>query len=153
MFRVAASFATLPLLLWAGVAYAPWLLGVNGTQPPLGTALATSFWPILFTYLAMGLIGVPLLLLFARSRLLRIWHLMLVGGLVALLCIGLPVLLQMLDTRLHLQYRMDQLAKTVHWVLLGMAAGGLFWLMAVWRNPYIGANLEAATNSSARGAA
>jgi hypothetical protein len=94
------------------------------------------FWFSLLTYCAMGFIGLPLLLLCAWRRWLSLWHAAAVGAITGLLPSAAIMLPQLFDHQLHLHYRLQQLAYTTSFILLGVVAGVLFWAMAIWRNPH-----------------
>jgi hypothetical protein len=65
---------------------------------------------------------------------------MVVGAVTGALPLSLPAFAQLFDERLHLHYRVQQLAVAAgsEFVVIGIFGGAVFWLMAVWRNPMLG---------------
>ena len=137
MHRIAWSLLALPAILWFGSALAARLVG----HVPAGMSLLDGFmlasYFAMFTYVAVGLITVPLLLICASLRWVSAWHAVAVGAITGALPLLAPALSQLLDDRLHLHYRLSQLVSAVssEFVVLGAVGGVLFWFMAVWRNP------------------
>jgi hypothetical protein len=134
MARVALTLAFLPLMPWMAVAVGAWLMGAGPQNMTLIDGIMVSVWYSLFSYFAMGFVAVPLLLLCAWRRWTTIWHAMTVGATTGFLPLGLPMITQLFNERLHLHYRLEQLASTWQFTLLGAFTGALFWVLAIWRN-------------------
>lgn len=140
MNRVALSLLTLPAILWVAVASGAWLLGKVRPGMSLQETVMLGSYFALFTYVAMGLIAVPLLLLCLWRRWTTVWHAMAVGAITGAVPLSLRAFSQLFDERLHLHYRLQQLASaaTSEFVVMGLVGGASFWLLAIWRNPSIG---------------
>ena len=91
----------------------------------------------LFTYVAMGVVTVPLLLLCFWRNWLTIWHAATVGAITGFMPFAAPAVSQLFDERLHLHYRLEQVARATsnEFVAFGILGGVLFWIVAIWRNP------------------
>ena len=140
MQRVVWSLLTLPVILWAIVVLGAWLLGQVPPGMRFQDSLMLGSYLALFTYVAVGFITLPLLLLCLWRKWATVWHAMLVGAVTGATPLALPAFAQLFDQRLHLHYRMQQLAIAAsnEFVVMGIVGGALFWLMAVWRNPLLG---------------
>jgi hypothetical protein len=147
MHRVAWSLIAVPVVLWVAVALAARLLGL--AQPTgLRDAVLLATYLTLFTYVAMGLVAVPLFLLCIWRRWLSVWHAVAVGAITGFAPFSAPLIPQLFDGRLQLHYRLQQIALVVNneFIFLGTIGGALFWLMAIWRNPVF--NLPADRHAS-----
>ena len=114
--------------------------------------LATSY--ALFTYVAVGLITVPLLAVCVWRRWTTLWHAVCVGALTGALPFLTLAGAQLLDDRLHLHFRLHKLAlaATNEFVFLGAISGAVFWVAAVWRNPKLSTRRETTSTSGASAA-
>jgi hypothetical protein len=135
MLRLIASLTALPFLLMALLAMA-----VASHQGRFGSLSGETFefgpLPLVLAIsLAMLLVFVPLLLVFARFSKTSLFSTAAAGFLSAFL----PVLVSswpvVSDTRLHLAFRAERLADSYAWLTVGLLGGLLFWLLAIFRNP------------------
>ena len=140
MKRVAWSLLALPVIIWASVALGAWLLGKVPTGTRFQDSIMLATYLTLFTYVAMGLITLPMLWLCLWRKWVTVWHAMIVGALTGAIPLSLPAFARLFDERLHLHYRLQQLAIAAsnEFVVVGIVGGALFWLLAVWRNPSLG---------------
>ena len=140
MQRVVWSLLVLPVIIWASVSLRAWLLGQVPPDMRFQDSLMLGSYLALFTYVAVGFITLPLLLLCLWRKWVTIWHAMVVGAVTGALPLSLPAFAQLFDGRLHLHFRVQQLAVAAssEFVVIGIIGGALFWLLAVWRNPTLG---------------
>ena len=145
MQRVAFSLLALPVVLWVLVALVAWLFGQAPVGMRLQDAAMLGTYLALFTYVAMGIVTVPLLLLCFWRKWQTIWHAAGVGAITGALPFAAPLVVQLFDERLHLHYRLQQLALVAanEFVGIGVCGGALFWFMAVWRNATLSARFTA----------
>jgi hypothetical protein len=135
MTRVLATVAALPFLLVALLVGAGYLW-----EDTLGR--------LLFSYSVLGLIPmvvaafllivavfVPLVMVAARLRRLSLLVLVLAGGLSGFLPVVFANWSTLIDDKLRMGFRLEKLADGHPVILLGLACGALFWLLAVFRNP------------------
>jgi hypothetical protein len=134
MRRVVISLLALPWFLAFGYgAFA--LLMATGQELRLDELKQVVLGIGLFTYAFMAAIAVPALWVLLRLKRASLWVCIVVGaltGLTVLLVFGWP---QLVDERLRVSFRLALIAKGYPTLLLGALAGGLFWLLALWRNP------------------
>lgn len=93
-----------------------------------------ALWYCIIFFLAFGLFGLPIRILFVRKRWLNALHSALAGALIGAAVFLLPVFPILLNDKLHLQYRIEQMSRAFNGAGVGLAHGLLFWFLAVWRN-------------------
>jgi hypothetical protein len=134
MLRIAASLAALPLLLVLLLAAA-----MEVQSGKLGLLTVETFElgivpAVLLTALVVLTFFAPLVLLASRFGRLTIWRTVAAGVLSALM----PVLISnwsvLVDSKLHLRFRAEQLAGLYPLLAMGAIGGLLFWLLAIFRN-------------------
>jgi hypothetical protein len=152
MRRVLASLAVLPLLLLVVLVAAVRLS--EFAPPPFAYNELSGVGPmfIFITYVLMGCVAVPLLLLTFWRRWLLLWHMVTIGALTGLFAVALPIWPLLSDEKLHLHYRLARLGDGYPFVLFGAVGGAVFWLLAIHGNRSLRAAQQNHARSSERAA-
>jgi len=135
MRRVALALLGLPLLLLALLALALRILEQAPEPFTYNDLAGPGIAYVLLTYLIMGCISVPMLLLALWRNWSSLWHMLFIGAATGLFAATLPLWHVLIDERLHLHFRLHRALENYPFVVFGALAGELFWLLAIYRNP------------------
>jgi len=144
MLRVTLALIGLPVvaLLLAVACLLPFSLATGGSLEALLNARFQALWYVLYSYFAIFVVALPSLAIAWRLRWLRWWHAILAGALAGT-AVFVPVLVPTLfDETLRLGYRLEELSSLGSPAAMGAAHGALFWLLALWRNPFVEARIH-----------
>jgi hypothetical protein len=138
MRRAVLALLAIPLLVFPIYLLVVSLLQLRGE--PFGYASAVGFW----VWLALGSypivlnVGLPAFLLAKRYGRPQLWHALVVGALGGFVVVAGPALGNLFNDRLHLWFRIEQLASAYPFVITGVVIGGVYWFLAFWHNLALG---------------
>jgi hypothetical protein len=144
MRRVLFAFFGFPPLLFVALAAGVRLFGV--TREPFNylTVAGVGVWFVLGMYHLLVIVVLPLFLIAIWRNWLQLWHFILGGATAGIVLASASTWGVLFDTKLHLHYRLEQLASTYPFAVVGSVAAAVFWLLAIWRNARV---LQGATDS------
>ena len=135
MIRIVIAFLSVPPILALAYFAVAASFGVLRQPIDYSSSLGAVSVFVLASYVVLAIIGMPLFVFAAWRKWTKLWHALLAGVLVGLTTVTSTILPTLLDDKLHLRYRLEQLDAAIPFVVLGAATGGLFWLVGIWRNP------------------